>query len=85
MLSMGISDLRVVLTPFVVDNTWWRQRASEANRSEVRQEWGVPEDALIVLFCAKLQPWKRPDDVLRAFAKANVDGAYLFFAGDGPM
>jgi glycosyltransferase involved in cell wall biosynthesis len=84
-LSLGISDSRIVLTPFVVDNTWWRQRASEVNHSVVRREWGIPEDALVVLFCAKLQPWKRPDDVLRAFAKANVEGTYLVFAGDGAM
>jgi len=84
-LGMGISDSRVVLTPFVVDNDWWRRRASEVNRSEVRRAWGIPEDALVVLFCAKLQPWKRPDDVLRAFAKANVEGTYLVFTGDGSM
>jgi glycosyltransferase involved in cell wall biosynthesis len=84
-LSLGISDSRIVLTPFVVDNAWWRQRALEVNRSEVRRKWGVPDDALVVLFCAKLQPWKRPGDVLRAFAKANVEDAYLVFAGDGAM
>ncbi len=84
-LSMGISDSRVVLTPFVVDNAWWGERASKVDRSAVRRAWGVPEAASVVLFCAKLQPWKRPDDVLNAFAKANVEGAYLVFAGDGPM
>jgi glycosyltransferase involved in cell wall biosynthesis len=84
-LNMGISESRVVLTPFVVDNTWWRQRASEVDRSAVRQTWGIPEDALVVLFCAKLQPWKRAGDVLGGFAKANVEGAYLVLAGDGPM
>lgn len=84
-LGMGIPESRVVLTPFVVDNAWWQQRASEVSHSEVRRQWGIPEDALVVLFCAKLQPWKRPDDVLRAFAKANVAGTYLVFAGDGSM
>jgi glycosyltransferase involved in cell wall biosynthesis len=84
-LSMGIPDSRIVLTPFVVDNPWWSERASEVDRSAVRREWRVPEDALVVLFCAKLQPWKRPGDVLDAFAKANVEGAYLVFAGDGPL
>ena len=84
-LSLGIPDSRIVLTPFVVDNGWWRQKASEVNRSEVRRRWGIPDEALVVLFCAKLQPWKRPEDVLRAFAKANVDGTYLVFAGDGAM
>jgi glycosyltransferase involved in cell wall biosynthesis len=84
-LSMGISGSRVVLTPFVVDNTWWSERTSEVDRGAVRREWAVPEDAPVVLFCAKLQTWKRPGDVLNAFAKANVEGAFLVFAGDGPM
>ena len=83
--SLRIPNSRVVLTPFVVDNSWWRQRASEVDRSAIRRRWGIPEDALVVLFCAKLQPWKRPEDALRAFAKANVTGAYLVFAGDGAM
>lgn len=84
-LSLGIPDSHIVLAPFVVDNAWWRQRASEVDRSAVRQRWRIPDDALVVLFCAKLQPWKRPDDVLHAFAKANVEGTYLVFAGDGAM
>ena len=84
-LSLGIPDSRIVLTPFVVDNAWWRERACEVDRSEVRRKWGIPEDALVVLFCAKLQPWKRPGDVLKAFARANVAGTYLVFAGDGAL
>lgn len=84
-LSMGIPDSRVVLTPFVVDNAWWRQRASEVDRHTVRERWGIPDDALVVLFCAKLQPWKRPDDILRAFAKAGIKGTYLVFAGEGSL
>jgi len=84
-LSLGIADSRIVLAPFVVDNVWWRQRASEVDRSAVRRRWGIPDDALVVLFCAKLQPWKRPEDVLRAFAKAQVKETYLVFAGDGAL
>jgi len=84
-LGMGVPDSRIVLTPFVVDNPWWTQCASEVDRGVVRRTWGVPEDALVALFCAKLQPWKRPADLLHAFAKASVEGAYLVFAGDGPL
>jgi glycosyltransferase involved in cell wall biosynthesis len=32
-----------------------------------------------------LQPWKRPIDLLRAFAKANVPNALLVFAGEGSL
>lgn len=85
MLSMGIPESRVILTPFVVDNTWWQQRASEVDRCTIRRAWNIPEDAIVVLFCAKLQPWKRPGDVLCAFAEANVKGTYLVYAGEGSL
>jgi glycosyltransferase involved in cell wall biosynthesis len=84
-LSMGIPDSRIVLAPFVVDNPWWQKRAADVDRAAVRRKWNIPEDALVVLFCAKLQPWKRPDEALHGFAKANVKGTYLVFVGDGPM
>jgi glycosyltransferase involved in cell wall biosynthesis len=84
-LGMGILESRVILTPQVVDNAWWQQRASEVDRGAVRREWNIPEDAVVAVFCAKLQSWKRPHDALRAFAEANVKGAYLVFAGEGPL
>ncbi len=39
----------------------------------------------VILFCAKLQPWKRPLDLLRAFAQAHHANALLVFAGEGPQ
>lgn len=85
MHSLGIPDGRVVLTPFVVDNGWWKERAASVNREAVRKAWNVPSDAVVVLFCAKLQPWKRPLDVLEAFAIAASPNSVLIFAGDGPL
>jgi len=85
MCSLGIPPERVVLTPYVVHNNWWLERAGEVDRAAVRREWSVPECAPTVLFCAKLQPWKRPQDLLRAFARASVPDAYLVYAGEGPM
>ncbi len=85
MHSLGIPPERVVLTPYSVDNQWWIEQGAQVNRSAVRAEWGISDDATVVLFCAKLQPWKRPHDLLRAFAKADVKGAYLVFAGDGSL
>lgn len=83
--SLGISAERIALTPYVVDNERWRAQAALVNRDEVRAEWRVPSEATVVLFCAKLQPWKRPLDLLRAFAKANISNCYLVYAGDGPL
>lgn len=83
--SLGIPEQQIVLTPFVVNNEWWLAQAKQVNRAAVRQQWNIPEDSPVILFCAKLQPWKRPQDVLRAFVKANVPDSYLVFAGEGPL
>lgn len=85
MRQLGIPQSRVFLTPFAVDNRWWKERAMQADRSFVRQSWGIPETSGVLLFCAKLQSWKRPMDLLRAYARANVPDTYLVFAGDGPL
>ncbi|MEM2591482.1 MAG: glycosyltransferase family 4 protein [Thermofilaceae archaeon] len=83
--SFGIPEQRIVLTPCVVDNDWWLHQAEQIDRAAVRAKWGIPEEAPVALFCAKLQPWKRPQDTLRAFAKADLPNAYLVFAGEGPL
>jgi glycosyltransferase involved in cell wall biosynthesis len=85
MKSIGIPPERLVLTPYVVDNEWWTEEADKVDRDAVRESWGVPNRATVVLFCAKLQPWKRPMDLLNAFARADVAGSHLVFAGDGPL
>lgn len=85
MRSLGIPAERVVRTTHSVDNNWWIDQASRVDRNAVRAEWDIPEHASVVLFCGKLQPWKRPQDALRAFAKSGVEGSYLVFAGAGPL
>jgi glycosyltransferase involved in cell wall biosynthesis len=83
--SLGILEDRIALTPYCVDNSWWIEKSQEVDRLSVRARWNVPPDAVVVLFCAKLQPWKRPHDLLRAFSKAAGTDRYLVFAGDGPL
>src|SRR2546423_2250373 len=85
MASIGIAKERVTLTPYVVDNDWWLAASARVDRAAVRSSWGAGPDDIVVLVCAKLQPWKRPADLLHAFAKANIANARLIFAGDGPL
>lgn len=84
-LSLGIPGERITLTPFCVDNEWWIQQSSRVDRAATRAAWGVSPNDSVILFCAKLQPWKRPADILRAFAKADLSNAFLVFAGEGPL
>lgn len=83
--AFGVSRERIFMTPSAIDNDWWLARAAEVNQTRARQQLGLPENAPVVLFCAKLQFWKRPQDVLRAFALANVPGSLLLYAGDGAL
>jgi glycosyltransferase involved in cell wall biosynthesis len=85
MLSLGLPEDRVTLTPYSVDNDWWIQESSQVDRAGVRAGWRASSSDAVILFCAKLQPWKRPLDLLRAFAKANLTNGILVFAGEGPL
>ncbi len=85
MLALRIPPERITLTPYSVDNDWWMAQSEKVNRSAVRAEWGAKQDTFVVLFCAKLQPWKRPLDLLRSFAQANLSNALLIYAGEGPQ
>jgi glycosyltransferase involved in cell wall biosynthesis len=73
------------MTLNTVDNDWWRAEAARVNRKAVRASWGLDLEEKIVLFCGKLQPWKRPLDLLRAFAAARIPRSTLVFAGEGPL
>ena len=85
MLSLGIPEERLTLTPYVVDNDWWVAQSARVDRESIRASWGASRSDVVILFCAKLQPWKRPHDLLEAFSKANLGNAILIFAGEGPL
>ncbi len=82
--SLGFSSDRIFLVPTAVDNDWWTEQSSKVDRKAVRGSWKIPGDGTVVLFCAKLQRWKGPADLLEAFARAGVPNSYLVYAGDGP-
>ena len=82
--SLGFSSDQIFLVPTAVDNDWWTEQAAKADRQAVRAAWNIPADGAVALFCAKLQRWKGPADLLEAFARADVPNSYLVFAGDGP-
>jgi glycosyltransferase involved in cell wall biosynthesis len=83
--KLGFARERVSMALDVVDNDWWIAQSARSDRAEMRKAWGVAPDAFVVLYCAKLQPWKRPEDLLRAFAAAGLEKAVLVFAGEGPL
>jgi glycosyltransferase involved in cell wall biosynthesis len=83
MLSLGVPPERVTLTPYSVDNEWWIAQSEKLDREAVRANWGATPQTSVILFCAKLQPWKLPRDLLRAFFQAKLSDALLVYAGEG--
>lgn len=86
MVSLRVPNSRITMTPYCVDNDWWIAESKKADRITVRASWGATESTRVFLFCAKLQSWKRPMDVLLAYAKLSKDersDAMLVFAGEG--
>jgi glycosyltransferase involved in cell wall biosynthesis len=85
MLSLGVPAERISFTPYPVENDWWLEQSAKVKREEARSSWGIPTKAPVILYCAKLQPWKRPQDLLRAFAKMTSTDSFLVIAGEGPL
>lgn len=83
--SLGVPEERIAITPYVVDNDYIAEVAQRSDRSSIRADWQIPEDASVVVFCAKFIPRKRPQDAIRAFATANIPNSYLVMVGEGPL
>ena len=89
--SFGVPAGRIAFTHYVVDNDYFSRAAAAVDRAAIRKSWGIPPDALVILFCAKLAEWKRPQDLLEAFFKLPAEDrgsaapACLVFAGEGSM
>ena len=85
MRNLGMPEDHITLTPYCIDNQWWAAKSREVDRETVRGSWGAAPNDFAILYCAKLQSWKRPSDLLQAFARINEPRARLVFAGDGPL
>jgi glycosyltransferase involved in cell wall biosynthesis len=86
--SLGVRDDRVVFSHYSVDNNYFERAAAYVDRNAVRRNLGIPPESFVILFCAKLVPWKRPQDLLAAFALAQktlgtAPPTHLVFAGEG--
>lgn len=87
--AMGVPSHRIFLVPYTVDNERFmaESRLANAERVELRSSLGVRDDQPIILYAAKFQPRKRPDDLLRAAAMLKRSGLefHLVMVGSGEM
>jgi len=83
--SLGVDENRIFVTLYTVDNDAIAKTAQQTDRNQVRAEWQIPMDAVVIVFCAKFISRKRPEDLIKAFALADVPNSYLVLVGDGPL
>jgi glycosyltransferase involved in cell wall biosynthesis len=87
--AMGMPEERIFLMPYTVDNDRFTEgsRLSDLQRKRVRTELGVADADPIVLYAAKLQARKRPDDLLRAARRLQNRGVrlHVVMVGSGEM
>ncbi|HKE28847.1 MAG TPA: glycosyltransferase family 4 protein [Bryobacteraceae bacterium] len=84
-LAAGFDKHKLFWMPNPVDTTNFAP-VSAAERRSVRQQFGIPLDARVVLFVGRLAPEKELPSLLSAFARtiACVPDAILVLVGDGP-
>jgi glycosyltransferase involved in cell wall biosynthesis len=87
--AIGMPEERIFSMPYTVDNVRFAKdsQLSSAQRSKIRAELGVTDDDPIVLYAAKLQARKHPDDLLRAAARLKDRGTpfHVVMVGSGEM
>lgn len=93
--AYGVADERVFSMPYVVDNDFFKARATEAHpqRETLRASLGLRPQDVAILFCGKLIAVKSPALLLRAVAELQATGLSLegdgrvvvLFAGDGEL
>lgn len=76
---------RVVRSPHFVDNEHFASGAAAADVEAIRRAWGVPENSLVAAFVGKLQPIKRPVDIIEAVAASGRADIHVVYVGDGEL
>src|SRR5205823_1048737 len=97
--SYGVPADRLYAAPYAVDNERFARQADEirAEKSEIRRQWGIPDNAFCVLFCGKFIPKKRPMDLVKAAQlllsrrslhdapRSELPPIHLLFVGSGQL
>ncbi|WP_407166042.1 glycosyltransferase family 4 protein [Bradyrhizobium sp. ORS 111] len=87
--AMGVPERCIFTMPYTVDNDRFiaASHLSTVERAELRAGFGVTDDRPVVLFAAKFQHRKRPDDLLRAASRLRDEKAdfHLLMIGSGEM
>jgi glycosyltransferase involved in cell wall biosynthesis len=86
--AYGVSPQRIFSVPYAVDNDFFTSQAQKhlPFKSELKRDFGIPDNLPVILFVGKLTPVKRPLDLLKAFEELlRTHLAALVYVGDGEL
>jgi len=84
----GVSDARLVFSPYAVDNEFFLGLAEKLlpRKPELREQFGLEPELPVFLFCGKLIDKKQPLLLLEAFSRVRRElPCQLLYAGDGEL
>lgn len=83
----GVSDSKLIFTPYCVDNDRFQNDAKELlpEKNKLRADLGLPTDSFIALFSGKFIAKKRPLDLLNALSKIQNESIFAVFVGEGEL
>ena len=88
-LSHGIAPEMISDCPYFVDNDHFMAIANSGNaangRARIRKQYGIAEHETCFVFVGKLEPKKRPGDLIAALQKLHGLPARVLFVGDGEL
>ncbi|MCX5946749.1 MAG: glycosyltransferase [Cyanobacteria bacterium] len=90
---LGVPRERLRPSPYFVDNGFFQTglETLESSRQQLREQWGIPQQAFCFLFAGKLQPKKHPLDLLDALrllaavTPLRHDAVHLLIVGSGEL
>jgi len=88
-LHYGARGDRIFFVPHAIDNEAFKREAERLlpSRWELRQRWGLGEDAVVFAFVGKFVGEKRPMDFVQAISRAVLQNSKIqgLMIGDGPL
>jgi len=89
--AMGVPSAKIFSMPYTVDNDRFMAASAEgataAVRTETRTRLGLSSEAPAILYAAKFDARKRPDDLMAAFGRLQREGidGQLVMVGSGVL
>ncbi|MFM8888106.1 MAG: glycosyltransferase family 4 protein [Chthoniobacterales bacterium] len=85
--AFGVPEEKLFHVPHTIEVARFAEPNDELEAKALawRRELGIPDDHFVFLYAAKLEPRKRPMELLDAFLRAGLAKTTLLFVGSGEL